>query len=257
MNVLVVEDEELAAEKITDLLTQVDASIRIVGLTASVQASVEWLQNHAAPDLILMDIELADGQSFAIFEQVSVESPVIFTTSYDEYAIRAFKVNSIDYLLKPIKRQDLEASLNKHKKLRSAGADREAKVAIRELAQELREQIQHIEYRKRFLVRHLSQWIPIEVTDIAYFYSEDGISLFRTTKGQKYPIDYTLDELETMVDPAQFFRANRQYIIHISSVVKIHQYFNYKLKLTLHPASENEVLVSRERSVDFKKWMGK
>lgn len=158
MNVLIVEDEELAAEKIMDLVTQVDASIRIVGLTASVQASVDWLQNHAAPDLILMDIELADGQSFAIFEQIDVDSPVIFTTSYDEYAIRAFKVNSIDYLLKPIKRQDLEASLNKHKKLLSAGTGRESKVAISELAQQLREQIQPVEYRKRFLVRHRSQW---------------------------------------------------------------------------------------------------
>jgi two-component system, LytTR family, response regulator LytT len=257
MNILVIEDEELAAEKITDLLLQVDASIRIVGLTASVQASVEWLQTNAAPDLILMDIELADGQSFDIFEQTNVDSPVIFTTSYDEYAIRAFKVNSIDYLLKPIKRQDLEAGLNKHKKLLSAGANRESKVAISELAQQLREQIQPVEYRKRFLVKHLSQWIPVEVTDIAYFYSEEGISLFRTVKGHKYSIDYTLDDLETMVDPSQFFRANRQYIIHISSVQKIHQYFNYKLKLTLQPAANGEVLVSRERAGDFKKWMGK
>ncbi|GAB3558799.1 LytR/AlgR family response regulator transcription factor [Spirosoma fluminis] len=257
MNVLIVEDEELAAEKIMDLVTQIDASLRIVGLTASVQASVEWLQNHAAPDLILMDIELADGQSFAIFEQIDVDSPVIFTTSYDEYAIRAFKVNSIDYLLKPIRRQDLEASLNKHKKLLSAGSGRESKVAISELAQQLREQIQPVEYRRRFLVRHLSQWIPVEVSDIAYFYSEDGISLFRTVKGQKYPIDYTLDDLETMIDPSQFFRANRQYIIHISSVVKIHQYFNYKLKLILQPAADGEVLVSRDRSGEFKKWMGK
>ncbi|GAB3275845.1 LytTR family DNA-binding domain-containing protein [Larkinella harenae] len=258
MDVLVIEDEELAVRKLTKLLQDVDNSIRIVGTAASVRASVQWLQNNASPDLILMDIELADGQSFEIFEQTAVESPVIFTTSYDEYALRAFKVNSIDYLLKPIKRHELEASLEKHRKLHNpSDPESGGRMAIDALVQQLRQQIQPTEYRKRFLVKHLSQWMPIEVVDIAYFYSEEGVSLFRTRSNQKFSVDYTLDELEAMLDPIQFFRANRQFIVDINSVLQIHPYFNNKLKLTLKPSPEDEVLVSRERATEFKKWMGK
>lgn len=258
MDVLVIEDEELAVRKLTKLLQDVDNSIRIVGTAASVRASVQWLQNNTSPDLILMDIELADGQSFEIFEQTPVESPVIFTTSYDEYALRAFKVNSIDYLLKPIKRHELEASLEKHRKLHnSSEPETGGRMAIDALVQQLRQQIQPTEYRKRFLVKHLSQWMPIEVADIAYFYSEEGVSLFRTRTNQKFSVDYTLDELEAMLDPVQFFRANRQFIVDINSVQQIHPYFNNKLKLTLKPSPEEEVLVSRERATEFKKWMGK
>ncbi|MGV3561438.1 LytR/AlgR family response regulator transcription factor [Larkinella arboricola] len=259
MDVLVIEDEELAVRKLTKLLQDVDDSIRIVGTAASVRASVQWLQNNTSPDLILMDIELADGQSFEIFEQTHVVSPVIFTTSYDEYALRAFKVNSIDYLLKPIKRHELEASLAKHRKLHTQAETETGggRMAIEALVQQLRQQIQPTEYRKRFLVKHLSQWMPIEISEIAYFYSEEGISLFRTRNNQKFSVDYTLDELEAMLDPTQFFRANRQFIVDINCVQQIHPYFNNKLKLTLKPAPEEEVLVSRERATEFKKWMGK
>jgi two-component system, LytTR family, response regulator LytT len=199
---------------------------------------------------------LADGQSFEIFEQTTVSAPVIFTTSYDEYALRAFKVNSIDYLLKPIKRHELEASLDKHRKL-SNGSEVSSKVSIDALVQQLRQQVVPTDYRRRFLVRHLSQWVPVEVSDIAYFYSEAGVSLFRTWNNQKFSLDYPLDELEAMLDPEHFFRANRQYIVNIQSVQQIHSYFNNKLKLTLKPAPDDEVLVSRERATEFKKWMGK
>ncbi len=265
MNVLIIEDEELAVKKLSKLLQEVDEHIKIVGSAASVRASVDWLQNHPAPDLILMDIELADGQSFEIFEQTPVESPVIFTTSYDEYALRAFKVNSIDYLLKPIKRHELEASLEKHRRLQAqpeaarpdASGGTGGRLAIDALVEQLRQQIQPTEYRKRFLVKNRQQWVPVEVTDIAFFYSEEGISLFKTRGNQKFSLDYTLDELEKMLDPVHFFRANRQYIVDIASVQQIHPYFNNKLKLTLKPAPDDEVLVSRERASDFKRWMGK
>jgi DNA-binding LytR/AlgR family response regulator len=263
MNVLLIEDEELAVRKLTRLLQDIDPSIQIVGTAGSVRASVSFLQSHGSshpnhPDLILMDIELADGQSFEIFEQTTVDSPVIFTTSYDEYALKAFKVNSIDYLLKPIKRQELETSLAKHKRwMERTGGQAPDPIAFDSLVQQLRQQLRPTEYRKRFLVRHLSQWMPIEVGDIAYFFSQEGVSLFRTKTNQKFSLDYTLDELEAMLDPEQFFRANRQYIVDINSVVQIHPYFNNKLKLTLKPATDDEVLVSRERASDFKKWMGK
>ncbi|WP_234736608.1 LytR/AlgR family response regulator transcription factor [Tellurirhabdus bombi] len=265
MNVLIIEDEELAVRKLTKLLQEVSSNVTIVGTMASVRASVAWLQTNTAPDLILMDIELADGQSFEIFEQTTVSSPVIFTTSYDEYALKAFKVNSIDYLLKPIKRHELEASMLKYKRLLTISSPEvaEAKasdlglVNIDALVQQLRQQIQPTDYRRRFLVKHRQQWVPISADEIGHFYSEEGVCLFRTFTGQKFSLDYTLDELEKMLDPTLFFRANRQFIVHINSVLQIHPYFNNKLKLTLKPAPEEEVLVSRERASDFKRWMGK
>jgi len=258
MNVLIVEDEELAIRKLTKLLTELDPQLRVVSTVPSVRATVDYLQTKPALDLIFMDIELADGQSFEIFEQTAVSAPVIFTTSYDEYAIKAFKVNSIDYLLKPIKRQELAASLQKHQQLsRQSEGPLGPGVTIDHLIQQLRQQIMPTEYRRRFLVRHLSQWLPVEVGEIAYFYSEEGVTLFRTSAAQKFSVDYTLDELEAMLDPALFFRANRQFLVHIGSVQQIHPYFNNKLKLTIQPTPTEDVLVSRERATDFKKWMGK
>ncbi|GAB3549500.1 LytTR family DNA-binding domain-containing protein [Spirosoma fluminis] len=258
MNVLLIEDEELAARRLSKLLVEIDPDIQIVNTLASVETAVDYLQTNPALDLIFMDIELADGQSFEIFEQTTVSAPVIFTTSYDEYAIKAFKVNSIDYLLKPIKQPELAASLQKHHQLnRKPEAPPIQVVAIDALVHQLRQQSQATEYRSRFLVRYLSQWLPIEVTDIAYFQAEERVTLFRTRSGQRYTVDYKLDELETMLDPALFFRINRQFLTNINSIQQIHSYFNHKLKLTLQPAPTGEVLVSRERATDFKKWMGK
>lgn len=255
MNVLIVEDEELAVRKLTKLLADIDPTLQVINTAPSVQKSVAYLQSNPDIDLIFMDIELADGQSFDIFEQTSVSTPVIFTTSYDEYAIKAFKVNSIDYLLKPIRRQELVASLEKHRQL-TKKAPMPA-IAIDALVQQLRQQGQPTEYRRRFLVRHLSQWLPVETTNIAFFQSEDGVTLFRTATNQKFSLDYTLDELESMLDPALFFRVSRQFLISVGAVQQIHPYFNNKLKLTLKPVPEGDVLVSRERATDFKRWMGK
>ncbi|WP_221391436.1 LytTR family DNA-binding domain-containing protein [Dyadobacter sp. NIV53] len=262
MKVFIIEDEDLAVRKLARLLHEIDPSISIAGTAPSVRASIAWLETNSAgkplaPDLILMDIELADGQSFEIFEKTAVTAPVIFTTSYDEFALRAFKVNSIDYLLKPVKRHELEASLEKHSRLNNSSAEKIPAMAIDALVQQLRQRIAPTEYRRRFLVRHLSQWVPVETGEIAYFNSEAGVTLFYTWSKQKFTLDYTLDELDTMLDPAQFFRANRQYIVNIRSVQQIHPYFNNKLKLALKPETEDEVLISRERATDFKKWMGK
>ncbi|WP_080057935.1 LytR/AlgR family response regulator transcription factor [Spirosoma aerolatum] len=258
MQVLIIEDEDLAALRLSRLLAELEPRMRIVETIASVEASVKYLQNEPAPDLIFMDIELADGQSFEIFEQVLVPAPVIFTTSYDAYAIKAFKVNSIDYLLKPIKQPELAASLRKYHQLnpQSEPAVRQEK-AIEALIQQLRQQTQTPEYRRRFLVRHLSQWLPVDVSEIAYFHSEERVTLFRTCKGQKFSLDYPLDELEILLDPAQFFRISRQFIVSVNAVQQIHPHANHKLKLILDPAPAEDVLVSRERTAAFKTWMGK
>ncbi|QMW05001.1 LytR/AlgR family response regulator transcription factor [Spirosoma foliorum] len=258
MNVLLIEDEELAVFRLTELLSEVAPQVRIVQTTPSVEASVAYLKTAPDLDLIFMDIELADGQSFEIFDQTTVSAPIIFTTSYDEYAIKAFKVNSIDYLLKPIKQQELAASLEKYDQLNHRLHSQPVQViAIDALIQQLRQQTQPADYRRRFLVRHLSQWLPIDVTDIAYFHYEERVTLLRTLGGQKYSLDYNLEELEDMLDPSLFFRVNRQFLISINSVQQIHSYFHHKLKLVLKPAPTDEVLVSRERATDFRKWMGK
>ncbi|GAB3949670.1 LytTR family DNA-binding domain-containing protein [Spirosoma harenae] len=258
MNVLLIEDEDLAVFRLTELLSEVAPEVKIVQTTPSVEASVAYLKTNPDLDLIFMDIELADGQSFEIFEQTAVSAPVIFTTSYDEYAIKAFKVNSVDYLLKPIKQAELAASLQKYNQLNRLRQSQPVQViSIDALIQQLRQQTQPTDFRRRFLVRHLSQWLPIDVSEIAYFQYEDRVTLLRTLTGQKYSLDYKLDELEDMLDPKLFFRANRQFIISVNSVQQIHAYFHHKLKLILKPAPTDEVIVSRERASDFRHWMGK
>jgi DNA-binding LytR/AlgR family response regulator len=203
-----------------------------------------------------MDIELSDGQSFEIFNQVPVTSPVIFTTSYDEYAIRAFKVNSIDYLLKPVKIEELKAGIEKLKNLsHHLPSPSIPPFQIDQLIEVLRQPKK--EFRERFLVKAGQRLVSVETEDIAYFYFTNRVTYIKTWKNEKYILDYNLDELEQMLEPQTFFRANRQFILHIRSVKNIHTYFNHKLKLTLQPPADEEVLVSREKATEFKLWMGK
>jgi two-component system, LytTR family, response regulator LytT len=254
MNVLIIEDEPLAVNRLQQLLLQSGLSISIAGITDSVEGSVQWLRTHPKPDLILMDIELSDGQSFSIFDQIQVTSPVIFTTSYDEYALRAFKVNSIDYLLKPVKPEDLEAALEKLKTL-GQHLPSVYQSGIEQLLRELRRPEK--EYRERFLVKTGQRYYSIEVNDIAYFYYHNRVTFLKTWKKETFFIDYILDELEDMLPPRSFFRANRQFLLHIRSIRNIHVYFNHKLKLDLQPEAHEEVIVSRERATEFKEWMGR
>ncbi|MBE7169779.1 MAG: response regulator transcription factor [Williamsia sp.] len=259
MKVLIVEDEELAVKKLRKTLEGVDPSADVVGVTDSIRSSVSWLQSNPTPDLILMDIELADGQSFEIFEKTEVKSSVIFTTSYDEFALKAFKVNSIDYLLKPIQSEDLRAALQKYKSMQSMYGNKESSSAMNvdSLVKELRQKLQPKEYRKRFLVKHAQKLISIEVDEIAYFYSDGRLNFFKTTDNRKFIVDYTMDELEEMLDPAKYFRISRAFYVSIESVDQIHEYFGNRLLLQVKPAVDKEALVSREKVTDFKKWMGK
>lgn len=258
MNALLVEDEDLAVRKLQKLLQEVAPDLAVAGVTDSIEASVAWLEANPAPDLIFMDIELADGQSFEIFDRVPVRSKVIFTTSYDEYALRAFKVNSIDYLLKPIQKEDLERSLQKFHDLTPARAEPAgAGLNLENLLSELRRQSGTTDYRKRFLVRQGQRMLSVEVRDVAYFYTDERFSFFKTHANQKFLVDYTLDELSDMLDPAQFFRINRGVIVTHGAVETIQTYFGNRLALGLKPAFEKEALVSREKVSDFKVWMGK
>lgn len=259
MNILIVEDEDLAVKKIQKTLASIDPDAVITGVTDSIKATVEWLESNAKPDLILMDIELSDGQSFEIFSRITVESPVIFTTSYDEYALKAFKVNSIDYLLKPIQKEDLETALDKYRQMKSVYGSGPATsgLSMDALIKELSRKLQPKEYRKRFLVKHAQKLVSIETEEIAYFFSDGRLNFFKTYDNKKFVVDYTMDELEDMLDPDRYFRISRSFYISVDSVDQIHDYFGNRLLLNLKPAVEKEAIVSREKATEFKKWMGK
>ena len=259
MKILIVEDEELAVRKLKNTLSNVDDSTEIVGVTDSIQSTVDWLKDNPSPDLILMDIELSDGQSFEVFNLIEVKSPVIFTTSYDEYALKAFKVNSVDYLLKPVQKEELEAALNKYRLLHGSNGTKSAQgnISIDNLLKELQQKLQPKEYRKRILVKQGQRLVSVDIEEIVYFFSDGRLNFFKTSDNRKFVVDYTMDELEEMLDPEKFFRISRSFYVSVHCIEKIDDYFGNRLILSLRPASEKEVLVSRERVSEFKKWMGK
>ncbi|HMO61471.1 MAG TPA: LytTR family DNA-binding domain-containing protein [Ferruginibacter sp.] len=251
MKILIVEDEDLAVKKLQKTLAAANPSAEVTGITDSIKSTVEWLQDNPVPDLILMDIELADGQSFEIFNLTEVKAPVIFTTSYDEFALKAFKVNSVDYLLKPIQKEELEAALGKFMKLKAQGINFDT------LVKQLQQKLQPKEYRKRFLVKHGQKLVSVEVDEIAYYFSDGRLNFFKTFDNRKFVVDYTMDELEDMLDPDKYYRISRSFYVSINSIDKIDDYFGNRLILSLKPAVDKEALVSREKVTEFKKWMGK
>jgi DNA-binding LytR/AlgR family response regulator len=265
MNVLIVEDEKLAVRKLTKLLEETAPEMTVKAVTPSIAATVEWVtanreRGESEPDLIFMDIELADGQSFEIFNRVEIRSTVIFTTSYDEYALQAFKVNSIDYLLKPVQQEDLQRSIRKFYDLtglQKKNQPAELPLSLESILKTLKIQQPATDYRKRFLVKQGGKMLSIEVSDIAFFFTEESISFFKNHQGQKFVVDYRMDEIEQFLDPENFFRINRGIIVTHQAVTQIQPYYNNRLALTLKPAFEKEVIVSREKSNDFRKWMGK
>src|SRR5215831_3712344 len=260
MKILIVEDEELAVKKLQKTLAGVEPGAEVVAVTDSILSTVNWLEENPAPDLILMDIELSDGQSFEIFNQATIKSPVIFTTSYDEYALKAFKVNSVDYLLKPIQKEDLQAALDKLKNLKamySVPAEQSPALNVDSLVRELQQKLQPKDFRKRFLVKHAQKLLSIEIEDIAYFYSDGRLNFFKTADNKKFVVDYTMDELEEMLNPDRYFRISRSFYVSVACIDQIHDYFGNRLLLHLKPAVDKEAIVSREKVSDFKKWMGK
>ncbi len=257
MKVVIIEDEELAAEHLKVMVTEIDANIEVVAMLESVENSVDWFCTHPTPDLALMDIELADGQSFEIFNQIQLKCPVIFTTAYDEFAIQAFKVNSIDYLLKPIEEEMLRQSLRKFQHLRKTFGALENTLNLDELKAMLTSH-KHVRpnYRDRFLLKQGTKLLPLRVDDIAYFESKEGLTFVKTHDKRSYLIEYPLEELETMVNPKAFFRATRQYLVARPSIDKIQVHLNGRLKITLKPLTEDALIISRYKAPEFRAWMG-
>ncbi|MBT1701435.1 LytTR family DNA-binding domain-containing protein [Fulvivirgaceae bacterium PWU4] len=249
MNILILEDEKLASEKLERSLLEVEPQAHIVARLQTVASAVEWLRSHPHPDLIVTDIRLLDGLCFEIFEQVKVEKPVIFTTAYDQYAIKAFEVNSIDYLLKPVQQEKLKASLGKLKNL----APKPAAIDYQEMLRLLK--AAPAEYKSRFMVRLGQKIIALSADKIAYFFSENKLTYIVAKDGKRYPMDQPLEELMDVLDPRVFFRINRQFIITFDSIAEIHPYFKGRIKLLLNPKTEEEVVISSERTPEFKKWI--
>jgi two-component system response regulator LytT len=249
MNVLIIEDEKWAADKLESMLIETDLEINILAKLGSIKQSVKWLLQNSA-DLIFLDIQLSDGLSFSIFDQVSVSTPIIFTTAYDQYAIKAFQVNSIAYLLKPIRKSDLTESLQKFRNLKSAFS-----IDFDVLLSQI--QGKKPDYQKRFLIQIGEKIRKVEVTEIAYFYILDKAVYLRTFQGNNYPVEYALDKLETMLDPAIFFRINRKYLVNIDAISNMVAYSRGRVKLGLTPGTdeESDTIVSIDRSSTFKKWL--
>ena len=252
MNALIIEDEFHAAKRLKELLHQQHPQIKILKVIDSIEDSVEWLSEAPAPDLIFMDIQLADGISFEIFNQVEIFTPVIFTTAFDGYMLDAFKTSGIDYLLKPIEEDQLKRAIQKLDTLRKGLQTNLDLGGIQNL-------LRHLDgnsFRKQFLVKKQNALVPVKVEDISFFYSEDGLTMIQTRQNKSI-IDHTLDELEDLLNPDDFFRINRQQILSRSEISKIHPYFNHRLKIDLVKSYSHEFIVSRKRSKAFKNWMNK
>ncbi len=253
MKVLIIEDEALAARRLQQLLEGHDPTIQVIAVLDSIEDAVQWLKGFPHPDLIFMDIMLADGQSFEIFEKVEVRVPIIFTTAYDEYAIRAFKVNSIDYLLKPVEPLLLAQALNKYRFISQSPGN------LREIMESLLNQTKGADarpaFKNRFLIRIGDKYIPVETREIAWFCFEDKLAFLYTIKQKRYMLDHTLDELENLIDPYLFFRLNRQYIASFSAIKSVHNYFGGKLKVYLTTELENGIVVSKEKAHFLKQWL--
>lgn len=253
MKALIIEDEYPAAERLTKLIYKADATIEITAVLESIEAAKRWFASHEAPDLIFSDIQLSDGLSFAIFEEIDIKSPIIFTTSYDEYAIKAFKVKSVDYLLKPIKPYELVAAIEKFKETQVAFSANDYTLKMQSLFDSL--PMTRRKYKTRFLVQQQDQLLPIPQEQIAYFFTANEMVCLVRNDNRQFLVDYTLEELEKLLNPSYFFRLNRQYIASLPAVQKIHTYFNGKLKLELHPEPSHDILISREKASLFKEWM--
>jgi DNA-binding LytR/AlgR family response regulator len=254
MRVIIVEDEGLAAERLADLIRQYDKEIRIIGQPDSVEEAVEWFDNNESPDLAFFDIQLADGLSFEIFEKTDINCPVIFTTAYNEYALRAFKVNSIDYLLKPIDKEDLSKAFDQFFRIQEKTSTA-APAPSTEMLQEVLQMIQR-NYKTRFVIKSGHQLLSVPVEEIAYFYSEHKMVWVKTMNGKKHALDYTLEQLEALLDPKDFFRLNRKYLAAYPAVLQATAYSNSRLKIQLQQHNgEEEVVMSREKVGAFKKWL--
>jgi len=256
MKVLIVEDEAIAAEHLQNQLLAIDGKVEVLDMLDSVKSSVRWFDKNVAPDLLFLDIQLADGLSFEIFEKTKVDCPIIFTTAYDQYAIKAFKVNSVDYLLKPIVKEELETAVEKFKAqtvLRTGSKFNATGIDHATLAKMILGNTQ--KYKERFVIKVGEHLKTVKIGEVDLFYSQDRTTYLKSGNNQKYLLDYTLDQIEDMVDPNLFFRINRKYVVNAECIKDIITYSNSRLKIELKNFETNDMIVARERVSEFKVWL--
>ena len=242
MNILIIEDELPAYKRLSKLLQEILPGAKIVAHLDSILAAKDWFAANSCPDLVFMDIHLADGSAFDLVKQVKIDCPIVFTTAYDQYAMEAFKTASIDYLLKPVKKEDIEGALQKLKKFKNIFSEEDTSP-------------QHPDYKKRFLVRFGAHIKTVSVSDVAYFYSENKATFARTFEGRNFPMDHNLDALEHLLDPQDFFRINRQYLICLKAIEEMRTYTKARVIVKLNPPVKEQPIVSSERAADFKNWL--
>lgn len=250
MKTIIIEDEDFAARRLENMISECDSSIQIVAKLQSVKESIAWLKANPHPDLIFLDIQLDDDLSFAIFDQVSVQSQIIFTTAFDEYAIKAFKLKSIDYLLKPIIREELCSAIKKYREMVAPFKQAVDFTSLFNLISQ-----KTISYKERFSVTVGQKIKTFTIPEIAYFYSTEGISFMVLKNKSEYPVDDSLEELTQELDPKYFFRINRKYLVKIDAIANVHIYPKSHLKLELAPLPAEEVFVSIDKVTAFKKWL--
>ena len=254
MRVLIVEDEPLAAERLDHMLKSVNHAIGVVGICSSVETAISWLESHQAPDLGFFDIQLGDGTSFDLFDKVRVTFPVVFTTAYDHFAIKAFKVNSVDYLLKPLEEEDLRNAIAKFEKFYQPGFNTiDLQNAVKTTAQML---VNNHKFKERFVVNVGEHIRVVKSADIACFYSEDKTTFLLTGHGRNYYLDLSLNQLEDQINPSVFFRTSRKEIVNLEYVSDIVNYGRSRLKVIINSGdTKKEVIVSRDRIKDFRNWL--
>lgn len=251
MKAVIIEDEKIAADLLKNLICQLDENIEVVAILQTVEDSVEWLSINQHPDILFVDIHLADGSSFSIFEKTEVKCPIVFTTAYDEYALKAFEVNSIDYLLKPINKDDLQKALNKYKNLKGERQEVDYKTLISRF---LTESGNLNNYKEHFLVPERDKLVPLAAKDIAYIYIDLKLIKAVTFSGKVYYLNQNLDEMMNQLNPKMFFRANRQYIVSHEAIKDISIWFGNKISLNLTIPIEEKIIVSKARVAEFKNW---
>ncbi|MEI6751909.1 MAG: LytTR family DNA-binding domain-containing protein [Paludibacter sp.] len=249
IKVLIIEDEQPAAKRLEKMLAEIAPDVEITNRCDSIESSIAYIQSGAKPDLIFLDIQLGDGLSFDIFKQVEISCPIIFTTAYDEFAIRAFELNSIDYILKPVSKEKLEKSIEKYRKIsqQNSSSDWSALASLLEKGKR--------EYKQRFLVYVGEHLHSVQTSDIAYFYSVEKSTFLVSQAGKSYSVDFSLDKLETVVSGDDFFRINRNYLVEFRSIKKINILSKSRIKLMLEPATTDEILISTARTHDFREWL--
>ena len=251
IKILIVEDEPLAAAQLAVILASLKPEARILEVCDTVKSAVDWISKNEKPDLAFFDIQLGDGLSFDIFEQIEMQCPVIFVTAYDQYAIQAFKVNSIDYLLKPVEKKELENALLKFERMQLPKPSNVTPNFIEEIVSSLTRK----KYKERFLVKVGSHLRIVEIEDVLYFYSFQKGTYVKLTDGKDYLLDYSMEMVEEMVDPSVFFRINRKYLVTLKCIQDVIAYSNSRLKLKVQYPADDDFLVAREKVKSFKNWI--